>query len=180
MCVVALFTGCAAQAGNVPRPGLIRVGIGTGCPSDLDGAEDVANPATYPRLIPDGVWPESGLICGYEPTPPSLPAAPIPGPFDSSARTQVSLYAASARAIAEAISALTVGSGAGAADCPDDRSGQAAIIVLHYAGEPDLDLWYHDSGCMSLDDGMQSAPAVAGAYFYSGFAATVELVAGIP
>lgn len=178
--ITLLLAGCAGSP-NADAPSLsIRVLASDGCPNQLGDALDVTNPVKYARLVPSVGLPLSGLVCSYTPTDFTLPDSPIPGAFNSDARSEVRLNTTTARAVSVAISRLSLVRRVPPVDCPDNRVGAAAIIVLSYPGRPDIDFWYHDTGCMTLDDGRQTAQASASPYFYSSFASTLELVADVP
>lgn len=131
---------------------MIRVLISRGCPATLSGYNGVANsgPGLDDSLVP--VDPVSGLICRFGPlyTPSGL-AVP-------SARLyrEAVLNAATASAFAAVIDEVSTAPPQGVFHCPAD-SGSHSIIVFGYAGRPDVDLWYSDSGCRTLDNGVIGA-----------------------
>lgn len=180
LAITLLLSGCAASARTDPHSSSIRVLASDGCPNQLGYALDVTNPVKYATLVPPVGVPLGGLVCNYAPAALSLPDSPIPGAFDSDAHSQVRLNATSARAVSVAISELSLERRVPPVDCPDNKVGAAIIVVLSYPGRPDLDFWYHDTGCMTLDDGHLTAQATASPYFYSSFAATLEIVASVP
>jgi hypothetical protein len=136
----------------------IRVTIAGGCPRSVAGYSDVSNPAASKEMVPAA--PKKGLICLYG---SSFAGSKLIG--------DKSLNRAMAAELARVIDKIqpTPGSqGPSGAGCPADV-GSAAILVFGYAGQPDQDLWYHDSGCESLDNHQLTVTETANPSFYNGF-----------
>ena len=129
-------------------------------PGSIAGYVDVTNsdPALRSQMLPPD-RPTAGLLCRYQqrPAPSGAQSAPI------------RLDAAEASRLGRSVNAIRLGSsGDGFTSCPDDI-GLAAIIVFGYAAHPDVDLWYHSSGCQALDNGYVSAAEGGNPSFYEGF-----------
>lgn len=136
----------------------IRVTVEQGCPPTMPLAvTDVDNPPHHVLAEPDA---DAGLVCRYatdnalhfSPGASTDVAAPAPPPVPN-LRGSATLSAVQAASLAAVIAATRIGLPSGAASCPDDEAGHNTLIVLGYPGKPDLDLWYHDTGCQTVDNG---------------------------
>ena len=162
---VCALASCAASgpwkpATQGPR---IRVLVSLGCPSTLDGYQGVSNSGSdlADSLLPAN--PLSGLICRYGP-------AYGPGPAASSERLyrHALLGPVAAHPLASAIDAISTTPPQGTFSCPSD-SGLHTIIAFAYASRSDVDLWYADSGCRTLDNGLIGAFEGGNPSFYGAF-----------
>jgi hypothetical protein len=140
----------------------LRVTVAQGCPATMPWAvsdvENSTDSALTKALAPTGAT--SGLICRYASDneihfPPgadtevaTLPPLPVPN-LRASAPLTESQAASLSTLAAEANIAPFVGSYL----CPADEAGHLALIVLGYPTRPDVDLWYNDSSCQSIDNG---------------------------
>lgn len=103
--------------------------------------------------------PTAGLICRYAP----------PSSFEQTSEVRGSLYAqlrltrAQAVQLAGVIDAMSTAVPPNA-HCPAEILS-ASIIAFAYANAPDVDLWFKDSGCQTLDNGRMSASAIANPAF---------------
>lgn len=143
--VVAVTGPPTIPASRNPLP----LSVAGGCPAgqavhDHDG---VANSRPTRRSLLPADTPTAALVCRYQAdgTPPHiLPAL---------AQT-AQLNATRAGILATAIRGLTLTSGfGGTANCPADEAGVATYLVFHYAQGPDVGLFYHSTGCQTLDNG---------------------------
>jgi hypothetical protein len=138
----------------------LRITLVRGCPESIAGYVDVTNPDPALRsqmLLRD--QPTAGLLCRYEQG--SSQGGVRPGP--------IRLGAVEAGRLARSVNAIRLGSsGDGSTSCPADI-GLEDIIVFSYAAHPDVDLWYHSSGCRGLDNGYVSAAEGGNPSFYEGF-----------
>jgi hypothetical protein len=153
-----------------------RVTLVAGCPASLAGYVDVDNPDLVLRseMLPPGD-PIGGLICRYG----SSLAAQTDAQGVPSGPRSLALSAAQAGRLAQAIRAVRLGAPGGnvAAGCPDDV-GLIDVLVFGYPGRPDADLWYHASGCESLDNGYVGAVEGANPSFYNGFMPVMSGITG--
>lgn len=135
---VILLASCSNNPWHVSRQPQIRVNVAAGCPASISGYADVVNTYGGSKLVPPS--PRGGMICQY---PPS-----------ESGRLgrQTTLTTSQATHVAEAVRSLDLRAPSGTFNCPADIGG-ADIVGLSYDSGPDVGLWYHDSGCKSLDNG---------------------------
>ena len=150
----------AAPIWHVSRSPKLRVDVAAGCPASVSAYQDVVNTFPGPPLVPPG--PDAGLICRY--------VGP-PGPRQLARQTR--LDEAQAQVLAEAVRSLSLRPPAGVAMCPADFDTNA-LIGFSYLGRPDVGLWYHASGCQSLDNGRIGSFETANPSFYNGFLVTID------
>lgn len=99
-------------------------------------------------ILPDRA-PDSGLVCLYRPAQNQTVARLA----DSRRLNRVA-----ARSLTATIRGLTPRA-PGIYNCPADIVGYAAIVAFHYPHDDDFDLWDHDSGCATLDNGSTTLDA---------------------
>jgi hypothetical protein len=131
------MTSCATQPLGIPSgPVPVRLLVSGGCRPVLGGSRDVVNSYTGNELVPSN--PVGGLICRYSPS--------------RSLYAGVDLATSDAVRLAVVIDAISTDVPQGTFHCPatDDS---ASIIAFAYAGRADVDLWFSDSGCETLDNG---------------------------
>jgi hypothetical protein len=147
-----------------PRPPAVRVTVASGCPATITGYRDVNNPvgARGPLLLPSGT-PTGAVICTY--------AAALVG--DGALTQSRALDAADATSLADALNRVAIVPDIGAHGCTND-TGSVSILAFSYAGRPDADVWWHASGCQSLDNGYVVTAAIANPSFYNDFIATIH------
>ena len=161
---------------HVSRSPKLRARVASGCPRTVAAAQDVVNTYKGPPLVPAG--PMAGLICRY-----------YGEPHLGHLGRQTRLDAARAARLANVVRRLNLappalgahgpqagepaGEAAGAAACPLDV-GSFAVIGLSYKGRPDVGLWYHTSGCETLDNGYIGASETGNPSFYNGFEGTIN------
>jgi hypothetical protein len=128
-----------------------RVTLAGGCPVTDQGVTGVSNPGAglTGSLLPSGV-PVGGLRCRYD------GANGHPWHLVSETR----LAASAARQEAATMSALPLAHVVGGTvSCPME-DGSAEIVVLAYAGRPDIDLWVTLGGCGGVSNGYITAGGV--------------------
>jgi hypothetical protein len=170
MCLgVCALASCASSpwkpATHGPR---IRVLVSLGCPSTLDGNQGVSNSGAdlADSLLPAN--PLSGLICRY---------GPVYGPGPAASKEQIYRHAVlgpfAAGTLESAIDAISTAPPQGTSHCSAD-SGSHTILAFAYASRPDVDLWYADSGCRMLDNGLIGAFEGGNPSFYGAFEPRLE------
>ncbi len=153
----------AAPVWHVSRTPKLRVDVATGCPGSIAAFQDVVNTFAGPPLVP--AHPKAGLICRYGPST----ASPGPAQLERQARldqTQADLLAAVVRQ-------LSLAPPTGVSHCPADF-GLVAVIGLSFPGRTDVGLWYHASGCQTLDNGRIGSFEGGNSSFYNGFLSVVD------
>jgi hypothetical protein len=102
------------------------------------------------------------LVCAYQP---------------GMLRAQRVLDASQAASLANVINRLDLKPDLGMHGCPNN-TGLTNILAFSYpAGNADVDLWWHASGCQSLDNGFAGAVEIANPSFYDGF---IEAMRRVP
>jgi hypothetical protein len=76
--------------------------------------------------------------------------APMPEP---NLRASKTLTQAQAASLSSLVAATSIAPVVGSYSCPSGEFGHEALIVLGYPNSVDVDLWYSDSGCQSIDNG---------------------------
>lgn len=147
----------------VSRAPKIALDVAAGCPKSVTAYRDVVNTFPGPPLVPAG--PTSGLICRYEPSLLASGAGAL--------ARQTRLRAAQAGRLAAALRKLDLAPPAGVTPCPADF-GAVALIGFAYPERPDVGLWYHASGCQSIDNGRTGAFETGNPSFYNGFVPVVD------
>jgi hypothetical protein len=131
----------------------------------IGSANGVSNSYAGSALVPPN--PIAGLICRYAP-PSSGQAIDAPRPLYA----QVRLIRGQAVQLAGVIDAMSTAVPPNA-HCPADRPS-ASIIAFAYANAPDVDLWFKDSGCQTLDNGRVKASAIANPPFDGPFESLIS------
>ncbi len=159
------LAGCAAQPPNpdtakrldaTPSSATLRVTVAGGCLADLGQALDVRNPdGPTNTLLPDGATPDAALICRYGTTDLNDKTQPKVAEGDLAGHTD--LTGDEATRLAAALQRLSLAVPTGIYNCPMELGGSAGVIAFHFPGRPDVDLWYHTTGCRSIDNGHVSA-----------------------
>jgi hypothetical protein len=135
--LATVMTSCASQPlGITPGQKPVRLLVSSGCRPVLSGSQDVVNSYTGDELVPAN--PVGGLICRYSP--------------DRSLYAGVDLATSDAVRLAVVIDAISTAAPQGTFHCPASDDS-ASIIAFSYAGRADVDLWFSDSGCETLDNG---------------------------
>lgn len=118
----------------------------------LGSSKDVVNSYTGDKLVP--LSPVGGLICRYSP--------------NGSLYASVDVVTNEAVDLAVVIDAISTALPQGTYHCPaaDDS---ASILAFAYAGQPDVDLWFSDSGCETLDNGRIKAYENGNPSFFNAF-----------
>jgi hypothetical protein len=161
-------SGCGSLAlvGRVSSP--IRLLASHPCPLRLGATDGVSNPGIGDELVAPN--PTSGLICRY------APPSPFNEDFDldpGSLYAQVWLTPTRAVRLATVIGTISTAIPTGTTACPDDVDS-TSLIVFAYAGAPDIDLWFHDTGCQTLDNGRVKAFEVGNQNFYGAFDSLIQ------
>jgi precorrin-2 methylase len=89
---------------------------------------------------------------------------------------QVILHTPTSRQLATSIAAVSLARPTGSLSCPNDN-GSASALAFAYPGRQDVDLWYHDSGRATLDNGKVAAIIDGNPPFYQGFAPLLDRLA---
>jgi hypothetical protein len=84
---------------------------------------------------------------------------------------------AKAAALADVINRIDLKPPVGAHGCPMDN-GLTNIVVFSYRSSPDVDLWWHASGCQGLDNSYDGAGETANPTFYDGFMGAMQRLRG--
>jgi len=168
---IAMTTSCASASwlsslGQAP----VHVAVANGCPAELGGAQDVASSYTGDELVPPG--PVSALICRYWSRYPETPATKVPG----SLYAKVALATSDAVHLATVIDAISTAAPRGTFHCPADIRS-ASIIAFAYVSRADVDLWFSDSGCATLDNGRIAASENGNPSFYNDFLTLMDKLA---
>jgi hypothetical protein len=123
---------------------------------------DISNPGgnLTSQLLPAGK-PSAGLICRYN--------SSIGDGHPSALAHATVLSTTAAQTLARSANAIWTGSaGSSSMSCPSD-TGLYDVIVFSYPSQPDVDLWYHTSGCQGVDNGYISGGEDGNPSFYNGF-----------
>lgn len=161
---LSLLPACTASAPTgagvwlIPRRGPdVRVTLAQGCPATVAYNEDVRNDQAGldDNLVPTD--PIGGLVCRYAAT------AGTPVLYRHTTLTR-----AEARELAAAIDRVSTAAPHGATNCPA-AFPSATILVFSYSGRSDVDLWYNDTGCQTLDNGRVGAFQGGNPAFYGPF-----------
>jgi hypothetical protein len=88
----------------------------------------------------------TGLLCYYQAGTDGTQAV------STVVHTEI-LDGPAATSLATALQKLSLVPYPGARSCPRDLVGESALVAFHYADGPDVALWYHDSGCQSINNG---------------------------
>jgi hypothetical protein len=159
----ASVAGTADRVWYVSHAPKLRLDVAAGCPTSVAAYQDVVNTFPGPPMVP--ARPKSGLICRYGPSM----ATPRPARLERQTR----LDPGEASLLAATVRQLDLKPPAGVSSCPADF-GVVAVIAFSYAGRPDTGLWYHASGCQSLDNGRIGAFEGGNPSFYNRFLNTVD------
>ena len=153
----------AAPVWHVSRVPKLRVDMASGCPASVAAYQDVVNTFPGPPLVPAN--PKMGLICRYG------PSTGTPGPARLERQTR--LDQTQAGLLAGAVRQLSLAPPAGISHCPADF-GLVAVIGFSFPGRPAVGLWYHASGCQTLDNGRIGSFEGGNPSFYSRFLSVVD------
>jgi hypothetical protein len=86
---------------------------------------------------------------------------------------QTRLDQAQADLLASVVRKLDLRPPTGTTACPIDFD-VVAVIGLAYPGRSDVGLWYHASGCQTLDNGRIGSVETGNPSFYQGFLSTIN------
>jgi hypothetical protein len=146
----------------------IRVMASESCPSVLGPADGVSNRYAGTQLVAPN--PTSGLICRY--TPPS-PFGVQPNLHPAVLYRQATLTKSQAVRLAGVVDRIGTEVPTGPVNCPDDDES-TTVIAFAYSDAPDIDLWFKDSGCQTLDNGRLRVYEVGNSMFYGAFDALID------
>jgi hypothetical protein len=174
MAVVLGLVGCGTVtpwtiAARNPQ---VHVDVSAGCPMSLNDWQDVRNTGKGlgSELVPPN--PVAALICRYQGN-----LGPSVSPLSSrSLYRQVVFDTATSRELATSIAAISLARPTGTTSCPADL-GSASVLAFAYPGRQDVDLWYADSGCPTLDNGEIAASEDGNPPFYQRFDPLVDQLA---
>ena len=152
-----------------PRQPQIHVSLSAGCPATLGGALDVSNTSAGldKKLVPAN--PQAGLICRFGP-------AYVNGQMTVAAGAlyrQRQLDAKQAAHLASVIDSISTAAPQGITACPSG-DGSASILIFTHKGAPDVNLWFSDSGCRTLDNGLIGAFEPGNPNFYLDFESLID------
>jgi hypothetical protein len=136
--LVTALSGCAAGTWFEPSHPTIDVSVSQPCPETLGSAKDVVDRSDGSRsLLPAGRKPASARACSYERRRLVLERS-----FDARAARQLSAV----------VNRIDLSRPIGNFNCPAVFDS-AVIIAFRYGSTVDVDLWWSDSGCQTLDNG---------------------------
>ncbi len=161
--LIAGTTSCATTPWVItPGHPEVHVLVSSGCSASLGGAKDVVNSYTGDEMVPPD--PQSGMICRYRAglSKPGETGAP------GSLYTSVALDTDVAVHLATVVDAISTAAPQGTVACPSDDES-ASIIAFAYSSRSDVDLWFSDSGCQTLDNGRIAASEPGNPSFYNTF-----------
>jgi hypothetical protein len=139
------------------------------CPASLGATDGVSNPGIGDELVSPN--PTSGLICRYAPPSPFGPSPPDLDP--GSLYAQVWLTQSRAVHLAAVIGTISTATPTGVTACSADFDS-TSLIVFGYRSAPDIDLWFKDTGCQTLDNGRVKAFEPGNPNFYGPFATLIQ------
>jgi hypothetical protein len=147
----------------------IHVQVSPGCPTTLAKAEDVSNTGAGldKTLVP--LNPQSGLICRFGPASADGQMSVAAGML----YRHQQLDTKTSRHLASVIDSISTAAPKGVTSCPAEI-GSASIIVFSYTDARDADLWFSDSGCRTLDNGLIGAFEPGNPGFYQGFESLID------
>jgi hypothetical protein len=123
----------------------MRLRVASDCPASDDGMVGVqpARPDLTDRMVPDAT-PTAGLTCRYY---------GLNGQAHRLAATH-RLDANGAGALESALRQTILSHPDGVVtNCPND-TGEAVVMALSYAKQPDVDLWFDPAGCSFVANGL--------------------------
>lgn len=132
------------------------------CPTALGAARDVPDhSAGSAKLLPESGAPSTALICSYR---------------NRALAAQTRLGADDARELASVVNKIDLAKPKGNFNCPA-MFDSVIIIAFRFGHTDDVDLWWSDSGCQTLDNGRLGGFEGANPSFYQTFQSTyAELV----
>jgi hypothetical protein len=133
------------------------------------GTEDVSNTRAGldKQLAP--LNPQAGLICRFGPAYTNGQIAVAAGTLYRHRQLDMK----TSRQLAAIINSISTAAPQGITSCPS-ADGSASIIVFSYKDAPDVDLWFSDSGCRTLDNGLIGAFEPGNPDFYHGFESLID------
>jgi hypothetical protein len=140
-----------------------------GCPATIGPAQDVANTGVAldkTMLPPNAV---SGQICRFG---PAYRSGQLVVPAGALYREQ-QLDRSTVEHLTSVIDGISTARPPGVTSCPD-ADGSASIIVISYADTVDVNLWFFDSGCRTLDNGVIGAFEDGNPAFYNDFESLMD------
>lgn len=159
-CAVAIsLAGCAPTspvvADQFVAPSPAAAFSATGCPPALGKLQDVAPPHRHlSQLLDPTERPARALVCEY-----GSVFNQGPGP-DHTLAKQIDLDAAPAGRLGSAVARIDVGAARGPVSCPND-TGKVTVLVFTYNDSPPVNLWWHTTGCQSINNGDVEANQIA-------------------
>jgi len=122
-------------------------------------ADVVSHSSSSDGLIAAGPRPRAAVICNYRGSYGRAPSGRRVLAKEMALRPAVASAIASAAAQVSASTPPT-----GAVNCPADF-GTVTVITFSYRSRPPLTLWWHTSGCQSIDNGELEASQLANPSF---------------
>ena len=113
--------------------------------------------------------PQAGLICRFGPAYVNGQTSVAAGTF----YRQRQLDTKTAKHLASVIDGISTAAPQGVTSCPSG-SDSASIIVFTYKDASDVNLWFSDSGCRTLDNGLIGAFEPGNPNFYLDFESLID------
>lgn len=137
----------------------VRVPARGPCPPSVQGYSDVANNGQdlRSRLLPAGAL--FGLICRY---------GQGPGATAFTLIRSALVNGRTALIFEQVISKISTKKSAGVAACPA-QFATVTVLAFGFSRRADIDLWYNDSGCQTLDNGFLEASEISNPAFFNQF-----------
>ncbi|WP_136641909.1 hypothetical protein [Subtercola vilae] len=186
----ATLSGCAGTWFKPAAPAL-HISVDD-CPVLPGAVRDVSNGKPLTRLLlREDARPTAALLCTYEATTNGVDTADTASAVDAAGSTEgpagvvtlmqgVHVQETDAVALATSILTLSLAPQFGVAGCPMDAGGTFALIVFHYPDGADTDLYYHDTGCETLDNGSIGAGQVDSTSFNDFQVKFSDLIGPVP
>ncbi|GAA4193632.1 hypothetical protein GCM10022288_27720 [Gryllotalpicola kribbensis] len=157
--VAVALAGCSAAPGTwfTPSTPTISIAATSSCPATLGAARDVPDrSAGSATLLPASGKPPAALACSYT---------------DRELSSQTRLGAAASRELASVVNEIDLSKPTGTTSCPAQLD-QITVIAFEIGNTDDVDLWWNDSGCQTVDNGRLGAFQGGNPSFYRTFQST--------
>ena len=159
--LVVALTGCTASSWFRPSKPTISVSASASCPSTLGPARDVPDRSDGSATLLASGTPSAALACAYR---------------NRGLVSQTRLGAHAAGELASVINKIDLRAPQGNFNCPA-AFDSATIIAFRIGHIDDVDLWWNDSGCQTLDNGRLGGFEGANPSFYRAFLNTITRLA---
>lgn len=166
LALLGCLAGCApgtSGAWFTPSKPTISISASGSCPRSLGHARDVRDRSEgASALLPSRSAPAAALVCSYK---------------DRTLSKQTRLAAADARELASVVDGIALAAPKGSFNCPA-AFDSATVLAFRIGSTDDVDLWWSDSGCQTLDNGRLGAFEGGNPSFYDDFEQTYSRVVG--